>query len=560
MLDELDLLSLNAPAGNGQTNDPADIAALDNSLRRIDVYTPPPEYAREPQRYTTEPMIHALESFQEHNGLKVDGYANPGGPTERAINNRLLGKPKGAGLLYDPPAPLAARVGDGLENRREDVAAVQRLLGAVAHMPEDPFDRPHGLIDQRTLDGIKSFQRKKGLIDDGWLAPGGETERALYAAVADLGRANGRDWLQYAERAGSAQAQLAEPLAFRGAAAAPGKGARGVGIRPGADSDLGSEAEAVPAMYDPRHWPPGRGRPRLEGGFSWGSPNRLYRPDPLPGTPRWRLVPIPIPPFLPIPLPRSADDEEPGKTELIPPRVEDRPFYGPDPAKPPLSPKDVQPVPYPAEPPYKFPDREEIRPQELKPEDWILIDPIAPPLSPSDFILRMRGNERTQGRLTGLREIGEGVAKERNDVRLVHIGGARDKKGKNVKEFYAENPRRRELGIKTTAGAAYADLTFEDERSGELYHISVYRVTSGSKPRKEEVEQSIRLAINTTGKTRIIVMVPNVRGDGFVDAEAFKQFLHATLDSVRGAPKVMDMSDPASRERVIRYFTKLNKK
>jgi hypothetical protein len=35
-LDELDLLSLNAPAGNGQTNDPADIAALDNSLRRID--------------------------------------------------------------------------------------------------------------------------------------------------------------------------------------------------------------------------------------------------------------------------------------------------------------------------------------------------------------------------------------------------------------------------------------------------------------------------------------------------------------------------------------------
>ncbi len=58
----------------------------------------------------------------------------------------------------------------------------------------------------------------------------------------------------------------------------------------------------------------------------------------------------------------------------------------------------------------------------------------------------------------------------------------------------------------------------------KIFQRKKYRVTSGSKPRKEEVEQSIRLAINTTGKTRIIVMVPNVRGDGFVDAEAFKQF------------------------------------
>jgi hypothetical protein len=256
----------------------------------------------------------------------------------------------------------------------------------------------------------------------------------------------------------------------------------------------------------------------------------------------------------------SEEDQRGSKTELIPPRVPDEPFRGPDPAKPPLSSKETQPAPYPSEPPDKVPDREEIRPQELKPEDWILIDPIAPPPSPSDFILRMRGNDRTQGRLTGLREIGEDVAKERSDVKLIHIGGARDHKGAKRKEFYAANPRRQELGIKTTAGAAYADLTFQDVHTHELYHISLYRVTSGSKPRKEEVEQSIRLAINKAGQTRIIVMVPNVRGDGFVDAEAFKQFLHATLDSLRDAPKVTDMSDPASRERVIRYFTQLGNK
>ena len=38
MYDELDLLSLRAPAGNGQANDPNDIAALDGALRRIDAY------------------------------------------------------------------------------------------------------------------------------------------------------------------------------------------------------------------------------------------------------------------------------------------------------------------------------------------------------------------------------------------------------------------------------------------------------------------------------------------------------------------------------------------
>jgi hypothetical protein len=60
MHDDFDLLSLNRPAGNGQANDPDDIAALDDSLRRIDAYAPPPEYADAPQRDATEPMIDAL--------------------------------------------------------------------------------------------------------------------------------------------------------------------------------------------------------------------------------------------------------------------------------------------------------------------------------------------------------------------------------------------------------------------------------------------------------------------------------------------------------------------
>ena len=110
MIDDFGLLYLNAPVGKGQENNPYDVEALDDRLRKIGAYSAPPEYADNPQRYATESMIGALERYQEQNGLKVDGVANPGGPTERAINNRLLEKPRGAGFTIRrprSPAPSA---------------------------------------------------------------------------------------------------------------------------------------------------------------------------------------------------------------------------------------------------------------------------------------------------------------------------------------------------------------------------------------------------------------------------------------------------------------------
>jgi hypothetical protein len=206
---DFDLLSPQRPVGTGQENNPDDVEALDDALRAIRAYEPPPEYADGPQRYATEPMIGALERLQEQHGLKIDGVANPGGPTERAINNRLLRKPSGAGLLYDPPAPIGATVGNGFENRPGDVVSLKRKLGALDYIPEDPFDRPSGFIDEAATNAVKAFQRAKGLAVDGWLAPNGETERALDQAVRDLARAEGQDWFQFVERAGRAQEALA---------------------------------------------------------------------------------------------------------------------------------------------------------------------------------------------------------------------------------------------------------------------------------------------------------------------------------------------------------------
>ena len=200
------ILQLNSGIGRGQDNNEDDVYATDNALREIGAYTPPPEYAKEPQRYTTEPMVDALEKLQEHNGLKIDGYAKPVGPTDRAINNKLMGKPRGAGLLHDFAMSIGDTVGNGFKKEPRDVETVKRALGGLGYVPEDPFDRPSGFIEESTTKAIKRFQDDNRLASDGWLQPGGETEAALQAAVARLARVKRPEWQEYRRRAPSPDA------------------------------------------------------------------------------------------------------------------------------------------------------------------------------------------------------------------------------------------------------------------------------------------------------------------------------------------------------------------
>jgi peptidoglycan hydrolase-like protein with peptidoglycan-binding domain len=203
-----DYLQLSGGVGRGQDNDEDDVAATDGALRDIGAYVPPPEYANEPQRYTTEPMVDALTGFQEQNGLKVDGYALPGGPTERAINNRLLRKPRGAGLLHDFDMQVGDTVGNGLHNDPRDVKSVKRALGGLGYLPEDPFDDPSGFIEESTTTQIRKFQQDRGLRPDGWLQPGSETEAALQDAVDALAHVKAPEWGEYWRLAPSSKAGI----------------------------------------------------------------------------------------------------------------------------------------------------------------------------------------------------------------------------------------------------------------------------------------------------------------------------------------------------------------
>ena len=552
MYDELDLLSLGAPAGNGQENDPDDIAALDGALRRINAYTPPPEYADGPQRYATEPMINALTVYQEQNGLKSDGYANPGGPTERAINNRLLAKPRGTGLLFDPPGQLAGTVGNGFRNERPDVATVQRMLGALDYMPEDPYDRPPGFIDERTTAATRRFQRDKGLEPDGWLAPGGETETALHNSVSDLARDKVRDWFAFVERARKAQAKMLDKIAYR---SPPGVEPPPAG-NDGTDADDG-DAAIIPVMRDRWYdqYPGGRQLP-------WG-PNApgygrigIPRAAAEPRTKPLKTIEL-LPPlgFIAgtLGLLEEPNDKDGSKAEYIPPHVPNEPHRGPDPTKPPLQPNEMRPAPSPSEPPPNMPDRNENIPPRIDPRDFILITPDQSEAWAKYIFIERRGNEKTRAGLQVIADAARNVASNRPDVEIRHIGGSRNEKGREVEEYYAPNRDRAARSEDSRKGASYGDITLEVDK--KIIHISFYRANADGSPKAIEIDQAQRLAYNTRAPN-VVIMIQNRYGKEAIDQKAVERFIGSVVDAVRAGAGdgYLNVRDPRVRESIIRYF------
>ena len=209
------LLNLSAPVGEGLDNLGDDVAAVNDALSTIgerddeDLDIGDGAF----KSLLTPSLSRSIEKHQEASDLRVDGHLNPGGPTEQSINNRLLGKPAGAGLIGGRPLRLAGGVGNDRENREDDVVAVKKALGGLGLMAEDPFDRPHPFIDLPTTAGIRAFQRAKKLKEDGALEPGGETEAALRTAVGNLARSFGPEWRAFQKRKAAAEAVVAANVA-----------------------------------------------------------------------------------------------------------------------------------------------------------------------------------------------------------------------------------------------------------------------------------------------------------------------------------------------------------
>jgi hypothetical protein len=126
--------------------------------------------------------------YQQDRHLKPDGWLAPGGETARNLALDLGGDPGGGGAAAPaaPAGPLALKdaVGDGRANRPDDVVAVKTALAGLGRYGTDRTRAPNPFLDRPLIGAVSAFQKEAGLKQDGWLAPGGETESALTAATA----------------------------------------------------------------------------------------------------------------------------------------------------------------------------------------------------------------------------------------------------------------------------------------------------------------------------------------------------------------------------------------
>lgn len=79
---------------------------------------------------------------------------------------------------------IGAAVGNGRANRLEDVLWLKQALHDLGRYG-DRGER-HGYLDRELHEAICCYQRDRGLRCDGWLKPGGETERTMRVQLAYL--------------------------------------------------------------------------------------------------------------------------------------------------------------------------------------------------------------------------------------------------------------------------------------------------------------------------------------------------------------------------------------
>ena len=104
---------------------------MKQALNHLGEYDPP-AYGMTP--YPDTPMFDGMKAFQKKNGLTVDGFARPGGPTETTLNSRLANTAHDRARRHD-------QTRYEYPNKPKHPA---KAAPAIAYDPEltDPFDTP----------------------------------------------------------------------------------------------------------------------------------------------------------------------------------------------------------------------------------------------------------------------------------------------------------------------------------------------------------------------------------------------------------------------------------
>lgn len=126
--------SLSKAMGTNYTVDPGDIVNTKTALNQLGYYDVPPH--RGIDDWTDDSMFNGIKAFQKDNGLKVDGFMRPDGPTEQAINSSLAEGRNDAGAGNSGDLILAA-------GRREPNVGIPSQIPPHQRKPDGTPDIRH---------------------------------------------------------------------------------------------------------------------------------------------------------------------------------------------------------------------------------------------------------------------------------------------------------------------------------------------------------------------------------------------------------------------------------
>jgi len=258
-------LRLNGTLGASYSSRGEEVLAMKTALKRLDRYRPPTGAIHE---WPDTPLFESLTTFQKENGLAADGVAKPDGATETAVN-AALAEQDATRKRKQPIFGVGGGVGAGQRNRGRDVQGTKRALAWAGYYPNAKAQRPDARPDDDLDLGLKRFQRDFGLKTDGFLRPGGETERTLDRVAGPLIDASVRPAFAYGSRVQEppqptlrpmprGQADPGEQLydaAAAQAGASPALTAQAAPMPPeGTPTEAADDEELIPVPVDKVDW------------------------------------------------------------------------------------------------------------------------------------------------------------------------------------------------------------------------------------------------------------------------------------------------------------------
>jgi hypothetical protein len=133
------------PVGNGRDNRQEDVLGVKRAMRTLGRY-PEPDYGM--TGYLDRPLTETIRNYQSDRGVRVDGYLNPGGETERELDTdlTLLGGlqkrlSEGIELVEDVGKRAATGLAEGSMRARQGLFNVAAGAGRLVGLGNLGFDR-----------------------------------------------------------------------------------------------------------------------------------------------------------------------------------------------------------------------------------------------------------------------------------------------------------------------------------------------------------------------------------------------------------------------------------